>query len=310
MFEPSTYLPNAYDRWPVPAWRWLRAGYLHTHGREPCRFKDDPLTHHAWQFLAAAGRSAADDARDQATCRFLTVGEAYAIYSGGPPLRRAELEARLLAGQADETIAAKVLLSLDGVRCYHDLFYEVRPRLATPAYVYNVVLGGKVYHDIKADDHALILKLIGHAWGGVGVDAFLNYLAQPPVVPADFGDRDLASLKRLQTNLGFKLAVLSLTTPASALRPTAWVRLYQRFAAIRDAGDGRGSEAAASSGSIRAEVDVLADFMHDGTPDRKVYAGKGDADQRPAGLDPDAFGRFDRGVGPAFPWDERAAVPA
>jgi hypothetical protein len=83
------------------------------------------------------------------------------------PLRRAELEVRLLAGQGDATIAARTGLSPAAVAAFHDVFFAVRPRLGAGVYVLSMVLGGgRVFYAPDPDDHGLLLKLFGYHMGG------------------------------------------------------------------------------------------------------------------------------------------------
>ena len=164
MFD-RTMFSDPTDPWPEPARRWLRAGYLLAHGRWPMR-RDDAATREAWQFRRGLGRGRGEAGRGWPAERFPEMAEAYAAYTAADPLRRAELEARLLAGQDDAAVAAKVGLSAAGVAAYHDVFFAVRPRLAHPHYVLGVVLGGgRVYYAPDPADHGLLLRLLGYEMG-------------------------------------------------------------------------------------------------------------------------------------------------
>jgi hypothetical protein len=85
--------------------------------------------------------------------------------------------------------------------------------------VVNVLIGPKVHHGLTAHDHEQLLKLFGYARGGAGVDSLLDYLKEPPVVPASLDNLDLPELKKLCAKLRVKVMVLLLTTPASAAHP-------------------------------------------------------------------------------------------
>jgi CheY-like chemotaxis protein len=93
------------------------------------------------------------------------------------------------------------------------------------------VLVDKVYARLTLNDRELLLKLFGFSLGVAGVEAYLDYLANPPVVPANIDTLDAAPLTRLRKRLTFKVGLLALTTPASALHPTAWLKLREAIAA-------------------------------------------------------------------------------
>jgi hypothetical protein len=224
MFDPTLF-SDPTDPWPEPARRWLRAGYLLAHGRWPMR-RDDDATREAWQFRRGLARCRGEAGRGWPAERFPDMAQAYAAYTAAEPLRRAELEARLLAGQGDAAVAAKVGMSAAGVATYHDVFFAVRPRLAHPHYVLGVVLGGgRVYYAPDPDDHGLLLKLFGYHMGGPYVDVLLDYFREPFVLPESLDGLDEGALHRLQRKLRAHLLLLATTTPAEALPPEEWLRL-------------------------------------------------------------------------------------
>jgi hypothetical protein len=231
-FDP-TFLSDPHDPWPEPARRWLRAGYLLAHGRRPMQGRDDDATGEAWRFREglARCRGAADSAR--LVQSFPGLGEAYGVYTSAEPLRRAELEARLLAGDDDAAVAAKMGLSAAGVATYHDVFFEVRPRLQADVYVLGVVLGGgRVFYAPDPADHGLLLKLFGFHMGGLYVDVLLGYFREPLVLPVSLEGLDEAALRRLLGKLRTRLLLLAVTTPAEALAPAEWLRLQGAMTAI------------------------------------------------------------------------------
>jgi len=100
------------------------------------------------------------------------------------------------------------------------------------------------------------------------VDTFLDYLQDPPTVPARLDDLDLPSLKRLCSRLRIKVMVLLLTTPAAAARPETWQWLGERFAARRELlGDDEGALA-----SIGGLLDVVTGLSVRSRPDDAAVA--------------------------------------
>src|SRR5262249_53575776 len=148
-----------------------------------------------------------DADREQLAQDYPVLFEAHAVYAG-EPRKRWELEARLLAGDPDVTIAARCGLSVQCVEAYHATFYEVRPHLHADTYVTTVLIAPKSFSGLPAADHEQLLKLFGYGLGGPGVDASLDSLQDPPTVPARLDDLDLPTLKRLCSRLRTKVMVL------------------------------------------------------------------------------------------------------
>ena len=256
MFDPTLFSGTT-DPWPEPARRWLRAEYLLCHGRRPMR-RDDSATWAVWWFRKGLGRCRGEAGRGRPAERFPEMAEAHAAYTAAEPLRRAELEARLLAGEDDAAIAAKMALSPAGVSAYHDVLFAVQPRLAHPHYVLGVVLGGgRVYYAPDPDDHGLLLKLFGYHMGGLYVDVLLDYFREPPVVPASLDGLDEAALRRLLGKLRTQLLLLATTTPAEALAPEEWLRLQGAMPPIPE--PAAGSDPRASTlAALRAALEAAA----------------------------------------------------
>jgi hypothetical protein len=242
MFIASKHLPNPHDFRKDPAWRWHRSGYLLDHGRQPLR-RDDTATREAWLFRRALGQCRGAEDREWLARDSPALIDAHHSFTSAVPLRRAELEARLLAGETDDVIARKCGMAPAGVTSYHDLYFDVRSKLQASGYIATVVLAGKPYKGIAPDDHEAILKSLGYAMGGEMVDEVLDCLRDPPVVSSLAG-LDLDALRRLRDRLCTKVLILLETTPASAIHPETWIGLQQRFAEVRRAGRERGEDAA------------------------------------------------------------------
>ena len=262
MFDATTHLPDAHNPFKDPCWRWLRCGYLLDHGHTPLR-QDDDLTHQAWHFRRALTQCRTDADREQLAQDYPALFEAHAFFS------TAELEARLLAGSDDRTVAGKVGLSPAAVAVYHDLFFDVRPHLNAHAYVLGVVLGGKPFGGLTLDDRETILKALGYQLGDKAVDAVLDFFANPPTVSARLDDLDLPTLKRLCGRLRFKVLILLLTTPAAAARPETWKWLGERSAARRELQD---DDEGSVLTSTRGLLDVVTGFSIRSRPDDAAVA--------------------------------------
>jgi len=239
-----------------PSWRFLRCRDLIERGEPPRPDMDDPTTRDAWAYLRELGRCGGAE-RPGLTRRFPALAEAHTFFCDAPPLARAEVEARLLGGQDDGTIAARCGLSPPAVAAFHDLYLDVRPHLQDEGYILFTVLPDAWRGDgTLADDRGLLLKLFGYAMGGLTVDRLLAYFAAPPVVPGSLAGLGLKGLKALRDQLRTRILVLMHTTPAGAASPAVWHSIRERFAeACRD-GQGGGA-AGAVLVPIRTELPAL-----------------------------------------------------
>ena len=112
---------------------------------------------------------------------------------------------------------------------YHDLFFDVRPRLGSTGYIQNVVLGGKIHRGLSLEDRELVLKNMAFLRGPRAVDGILEfYHAPPPELPSSLKNLDTAELRRLRSRLVMKDALLGFTLPNGIAR-----EMTQRFADFR-----------------------------------------------------------------------------
>jgi hypothetical protein len=259
VFNPTAHVFNVHNPFKDPARRWRRATYLVEHDRRPSRVHDDAITRQAWRRLRGLARNPDETARQRLEQRLAAVAEARRFALTAEPLRRDELEARLLAGQDDDVIALKVGLSPAGVAAYGLLFFEVRPRRHASLYVAAVVLGGhRALHGLKASDHGLLLKVLGYRLGGLVVDALLDYFQRPLTVPACLEGWELPALKKLQTQLAFQLLILSCTAqPVDLAAADRWLRLSQPASS----GAQRSSPAGEDEASVKNALRILGDDL-------------------------------------------------
>ncbi|MBX7165136.1 MAG: hypothetical protein K1X74_02190 [Pirellulales bacterium] len=125
-----------------PAWRWQRASDLIHAGRNACRRRDDLLTLRAVDYVRAWLR--AGTARRQQTVirKFPEIHSARCL-AESPREQRWMLEASLLAGLQDAEIARRLELSVDAVRGFAELFYDVRPGLEATDWVLEHAIFGR-----------------------------------------------------------------------------------------------------------------------------------------------------------------------
>jgi hypothetical protein len=179
------------------------------------------MTKRGFRFLQAHRRCRDEADRQRLAADMPAVVEAHDFFTSGRTMARAELEARLLAGEDDPTVAGKCGLLPTGVGAYHDLFFEVRPHLGARDYIVNVVIGAKAHSGLSEHDHDVLLKLFGYAHGPRAVDALIRYYRSPPEVPLSLAALTAADLNELHLMLAVKGAILARTLPSNLtlLRP-------------------------------------------------------------------------------------------
>ena len=219
------FQPNPMDPFTDPAWRHRRAADLAASAKPATRRGDDPSIRALAAFLSAWGRRG-DRGKADLSQRTPEVAEAYVLFTSDCLRhRRWECEARLLARQADDEIAAACGMTAGAVRCYHQLFFEVRPRLDATHYVQHVILGGRPAAGFGPDDAETLLKVYGYGRGPRAVDDILRLFREPPAAPARLDGLDDATLKDLAHRLRVRMSVLTLTLPVGPSTPRTMFRL-------------------------------------------------------------------------------------
>lgn len=214
MDAPTHYLPCPHDPFMDPARRWRRCRYLLRNKRWPHPSRDDDLTQQCLRYLY--DRRACPDAaaRRQLARRHPAVAAAHRFFVRATPRQRAELEARLLAGQSDEQIAPRCGLPAAAVSAYHDLFFDVRDDLEADGYIYGLIVGLEVDAKLSEQDEGVLLKLLGYAHGPAMIDAALRYFRDPPVLPVCLDGMDGPALAELRQRLRVRVLIQTLVTPA------------------------------------------------------------------------------------------------
>jgi hypothetical protein len=152
------------DPLAAPDWRWQRACAFHRRPRRRRRRPDDP----DWlPTLLALAEKAYPSGRRRRGPRLVippALIEALDVYQGGGQLRW-ELEARLLAGQTDEDIAAATAVPAGVVAMYERPFFGVRKCLAARDYILSCVVGGAPLHGFDEGDLRSLWAYFGYAAG-------------------------------------------------------------------------------------------------------------------------------------------------
>lgn len=241
MFDPVQFLPDPHDALQEPCHRWLRCQYLLEYHRPPT-LEDDPITDDAYHFLLVWRRCRDDAQRQQVAQAYPVLTEAHRLFEIASLRERAEVEARLLAGERDESIGGKCKLSPEVVHLFHELFFDVRSYLQASLYIVNMAIGPKYHYGLQADDYDVLLKIAGYTLGVSGVEELLAYWADPPVWPVALALLDDKALETLRHKLQMQSWILSLTLPADHATATRLPVIRQMLARAGVLGSGSESD--------------------------------------------------------------------
>lgn len=231
-------------------WRWQRAGQL-LEPRARRRRWDDAWVVRARRFRKALARYVGDLRHPRLAGTDPDVLGACLLFRGEPP-RRWQLEARLLAGQADTEIAARMCLPAGTIEAYESLFYGVRHALKSSDWIMARAIGARAYDDRYAADMDILLKRVGYHCGPLFLDRLIEAL-DPSSTPAD------PSLAQQ-----FRLMAKVLTTPLTAKNGLLMIRLHAEFERLLRA------EADQSAGPVMKPLIVELDEVRIGPATLKL----------------------------------------
>jgi hypothetical protein len=163
-----------------PDWRWQLAVDLAEETTGPFRPCRDPAVRSAkrfWRWWA--------DCRGEADRRLLArrmpiMDQAFRVYSDPGGVTRSALEARVLANEPPEAIAAKGATEAAVVRAYELIFYDVRGRLQSPDYILNRAIGPRLRDYTTGWDYDLVWKFFGYVGGAFVLDEIMDTCGAGP----------------------------------------------------------------------------------------------------------------------------------
>ncbi len=231
----------------VVSWRWDRAGNIVEGGPPISRRKDDAWISRAWRFRSEweACKNSQDyyilAARDPA------IYWAYEVYRNRLDDRKkilaSSIEARLIATQPMEGIAARTPLQLESVVAYEKLFFNVEGRHDQLDYVAAMVMGPTAYNaGIRPRNYDLLWKMYGWGYGHLFLDAFLTHRTGT-ARPVDAEGVEPAMEDATKSNYKQKAMVASETLDPNNFNAMivleGWARLCENQ---KGAGKGAGSQ--------------------------------------------------------------------
>ena len=166
-------------------WRWIVAAFLvRTSSRTRLRWIDAPIRRAA-HYIRRAIRPTTSGRSKRSSMDPAIIG-AVALRSGPSSPVRTAIEALLLAGVNDHTIAARVGLDPGVVAAYHDVFFEVRPLLEHSDALLARVFGEKLY--TQAPDAEQAVKLLSFFGGQLVAESLVAAVVLPSTSDAPGDD--------------------------------------------------------------------------------------------------------------------------
>ena len=208
-----------------PDWRWRLANHLAASGRPPKRYRLDDGVYEVVRYLRR-GRQLGDWPTPAPSAQdWRPLSAALATYRLQPE-RRLELEARILAREDTATIATKCGLDPAVIDTFHDVFFDIRPKLDHQSYVLSVIHGdkGSIFDEI---DRPRLIKHQAYFGGPFVLEELLWYFAAaPPAIPKRLTSSSADELQVMQRWLNVHHSVLILTcTPRTAAEQIRYAEL-------------------------------------------------------------------------------------
>jgi hypothetical protein len=181
---------------------------------------------------------------------------AYQLYCRRESFQRWEVEARLLAGEDFNQVAAKYDCGSAMVEAYHALFFQVQDRLRATDYITTSVIGRKLHAGLTADDVDVLMKVFGYGGGPLVLEAAIRYFRRPLLFPGRWDGLDADFLGELRGRLPIQGAILALTAPAEAKGLKKLEALQEALQALA----GPGANDALAAGVLQAAAQFEVDL--------------------------------------------------
>ena len=181
---PRNFQPTAGNPFLPLDWRSLDARSLANGEAVEWSDTDESVRDYAKYFQVVASTDAGRGKAGRRS-RWAAIVAAQEIAEHDGPIQW-EIRARLLAGEGDEQIAARLELSPKTIDRYEVLFFNVRPRLRATFYLMSHAVGDGVYRGFEDDEVANFWAWVAIGSGLLAVDTMIQafHKAWPPNEPA------------------------------------------------------------------------------------------------------------------------------
>jgi hypothetical protein len=211
--EGSAWLPGGFCS---ADWRWQRACWLQETGQRPDRRLDDAWVARARHFLDALGGGPDGAVPGRADRRDPAIAQALQLSRADPRFDRWRLEAYLLTAEPLEAVARHCALPAATVRAFHELFFDVRPRLGARDWIALRALRSGPGNGCGGEQPGGVWKVCAYAAGPRVLEVVMAVTMNRPLpdwVHAPGGR--LTPGREARLRLSCKLLVTGLTTPSA-----------------------------------------------------------------------------------------------
>lgn len=244
-----------------PNWRWLRAVQIDSGGPRPSRAVDGPAGF-SWIRRAVRLKRRFDAAGNRPELLYRLVQYdramfwAHSMWADDRAPMRWAIEARVIAGESDETIADKIGTDTEIVNAYNNVFFDVRDMLNRRDYIVNVILADAVTRGVAERQYDLLWKMFAFHGGTHVLDTVMSKGAgttrpeRAEDVASFFQDFAVNTMKH-------KAAVASLTVPVNTHTQMAIIESFVKYVEIEKTSENSGRAHATIIDNIGAMMNAL-----------------------------------------------------
>jgi len=227
-------------------WRWERARII----RETKYFRlrnEDEWTQKTVKFQKQLLKCKNEFDRYTLMCKEPDIYFAYNIRGAiGTDIKKVitikdEIEARLLAGEDDQSIADKAGCSVATVNAFEHMFFSVKDKLKNTTYILHQVLGPAIHRGLYERDHDLLWKLYGYFCGSRVIDALTTTFTNP-VRPNTPEEVDAMFVDDTRETMRRKAALAARTVGVNEHTQLAILQTYAQFLEIEQESVGTAGE--------------------------------------------------------------------
>ena len=204
--------PYNSDR-PVDArWLWVtRLADTVRHANDP---EDDDWIRYGLRYLNQLLACKGPSDRERLAQTMPDMDAAYRLYTCNDKLTRAEVEARLLARQTVEEVAAACNLTVKTVITYEKIFFQVLGRLNARIFIrFQAAKMPPTETDLTENDSDILLKWFSYRKGPLFLEDTLRYFRLGVRIPERLDRASRAELEELVVMLQLRAIVLACILP-------------------------------------------------------------------------------------------------
>jgi hypothetical protein len=238
---------------PVDA-RWKRIVDLADRGEPAAHRYDDQWVRHGLVYLNRLRSCLGEQDRARLAQEFSAIDTAYKLYGSTNKLDRAILEARLLARQTIDEVAAFCGIPVEAVVIYEGLFFQVLGRLDSRAFILIAAVcpDGKLWDGtLTEDDTDVLLKVYGYLKGPIFLEELIRYFRRGCSVPHQLEKASRAELENVAAMLRVRAVIHSRVAPFPRC-----LRAHLVMNLTRELGDYLSSREA-QAGSVMGQTELL-----------------------------------------------------